>query len=194
MCPVIRISDDTFAMLQKVAQPLVDTPDSAIRRALAVYLSREETKSEVAAAPTKPQVEQHPHVLKQFDPDSPPDVTHTSFLNGEVAGAKVDNWNHLLLKAHAAAYQAIHGDLAALKLVSEANIRKGVATASGFKPVKQLGFSVQGVEAKKAWSISLGLAKKFGFNISAQFRWREKEGAAYPGQLGRLSWVSTSKK
>lgn len=182
MAPVIRISDDTFLMLQKIAQPLVDTPDTAIRRALAAYLA-----SEKKVEPHQ-LTKQGTNEVNLFIPDSPPNLTHTSFLGGKVGAVGVNKWNYLLLEAHAQAYLALGRNLAELQKVSEANIRKGNFSESGFKPVGDFGFSIQGVEANKAWGISLKLAKKFKFPISIEFRWQQKEGAAFPGEVGRLAW------
>lgn len=38
--------------------------------------------------------------------------------------------------------------------------------------------------------LSLALAKKFSFPISIEFRWQQKENAAFPGKLGRMDWGS----
>lgn len=183
--PVIRISDDTFALLQQVAQPLVDTPDSAIRKALGVYLASNKTGTKkVEPVPPKP------NGSREFDPNSPPDLTHTGFLTGEVAGKVVSHWNHLLVESHVFAYNKLDGDLSKLQSITEANIRYGDITESGYKPAGNCGFSVQGVESNKAWAFSLVLAKKLAFAISAEFRWpQQKEGVAYPGEIGRIAWT-----
>lgn len=189
MAPVVRISDETFAMLQRIAQPLVDTADSAIRRALAAYLASEGQQRQSTQLP-RLGGEGESSLLggTRFDPDCPPDLTHSSFLSGSVNGISVKKWNYLLIEAHSQALQALNGDLAALQRLSEAHIKKGKATASGFRYVPNFGFSIQGVESNKAWALSYKLAKKFGFPISIEFRWQEKQGAAFPGELGQLEW------
>lgn len=185
MAPVVRISDETFSMLQKIAQPLVDTPDSAIRRALGVYLEWQERNH-----PTEPLLKPSKATDSRFyKPDSPPDLTHTSVLSGNVNGILVKKWNYLLVEAHAQAYKALFGDIDMLQRISEARIKRGNTLESGFKPVNNCGFSVQGVEANKAWAISLQLAKKFFFPINIEFRWQQKDGAAYPGEIGKITWT-----
>lgn len=188
MAPVIRISDDTFAMLQKIAQPLVDTPDTAIRRALGAYLERKPIEPPATSLPIGTVANQDPSNSRQFDSDSPPDLTHASFLSGDVDGTAVKKWNYLLVEAHARAFIALDRNLTELQRASEAHIRKGELAESGFKAVKKFGFSVQAVEANKAWAISLTLAKKFKFPISAEFRWQQKDGAAFPGEVGCIVW------
>lgn len=186
MAPVIRISTETFSMLQKVAQPLVDTPDSAIRKALVAYLDMQSSDSTIRTSKSPVLTPPLAHDVMNFNPDTPPDLTHASFKAGLVADRSVNKWNRLLIEAHAKAFESLGQDIAALQRVSEANIRKRETTEAGFKPVNDLGFSVQGVESNKAWSISRELAKKFGFPISIEFRWQQKEGAAFPGQVGRI--------
>lgn len=188
MAPVIRISTETFSMLQKVAQPLVDTPDSAIRKALVAYLEMQSSDSTTGTSRNSVPTLPHAHGVMTFDPDTPPDLTHASFKTGFVADRPVDKWNRLLIEAHAKAFESVGKDIAALQRISEANIRQEETTEAGFKPVNDFGFSVQGVESNKAWSISRGLAKKFGFPISIEFRWQQKEGAAFPGQAGRIHY------
>lgn len=189
MAPVVRISDETFAMLQQVALPLVDTPDSAIRKALEVYLEVE-GKSHPKTKPEKstPKTEQTAPGVMTFAPDTPPNLTHTSFLRGEVGETAVNKWNHLLLAAHVEAYQKLGSDLAALQRMSESNVQSGEIDEGGYKPARGFGFSVQAVEANKAWVISYHLARTLNFQIAAEFRWQLKDKAAHPGVVGRISW------
>ena len=186
MAPVVRISDETFEMLQQVALPLVDTADSAIRKALEVYLDVEGKKHTVEKIemPCRDLLSS----TKIFPPDKPPNLTHTSFINGQVGDTKVSKWNHLLLAAHVQAFKKLGMNLGALQKVSESNIREGEIEEGGFKPASGYGFSVQSVEANKAWATSYHLAAKFGFPISAEFRWQMKDKAAFPGSVARMSW------
>jgi hypothetical protein len=176
-------------MLQQVAQPLVDTVDSAIRKALVGYLNMQQKGGTMPSGPGNGGQGGKPTTgIRDFDPESPPDLTHASFLAGHVDGKSVKKWNYLLVEAHAQAFKALGRDLTGLQRVSEAHIRQGETTESGFRPVKDCGFSVQGVESNKAWAFSLGLAKRLGFPIAIEFRWQQKDGAAFPGEIGRVSW------
>jgi len=191
MCPTITITDETFEILQQIAEPLIDTPDSTIRKALSVYIDLHNKGEELRArAMGTPKPAPLPDATSgsRFNPDSPPNLTHTSFISGNVGGTKVTKWNNLLLEAHAKAFKELKGDFSALQRVSEAHLQKGEITSSGFRPVAGRGFSVQGVDANKAWALSVALAKKFSFPISIEFRWQQKDGAAFPGKLGKMSW------
>lgn len=197
MSPVIRISDDTFSLLQRVAKPLVDTPDSAIRNALTAYL-KSLGESVGSSGNNQPATELAPpndssdlSSTTKFAPDSPPSLTHTSFIKGTVAGLAASNWNNLLDEAHAKAYEILGRDFDSLQRVSEARLRKGEETKQGFRQIKGLGFSIQGVDANDAWAFSLRLAKKCGFNLQAEFRWQHKDAAAFPGKNGQMSWIGS---
>jgi predicted transcriptional regulator len=48
VAPVIRISDEVFRRLQKLSEPLVDTPSSVIERVLAHYETSRSTESRLA--------------------------------------------------------------------------------------------------------------------------------------------------
>lgn len=189
MCPVIRISDETFALLQQLAQPLVDTPDSAIRRVLERYL---------ASLPTAPKPARADHGAAEdassstastvYPAESAPNLTHTSFLSGSVDGVQVTKWGFLTLQAHERALKKMHGDVARLIKDSRAHVRLGKHTDKGFLPSADGKYSVQAVEANKAWKVALELAKQFQFPIEVEFKWQDKEGAAFPGESGHMSW------
>jgi hypothetical protein len=182
------VADQLRERFPKIAR-LIDTADSAIRKALVVYLDLQKQEAAKPSVSSKGREIQRPtEDIREFDPEAPPDLTHASFLTGSVGGNPVNKWNYLVIEAHAQAFKALRGDLASLQRISEAHIRPGETTESGFRPVKNCGFSVQGVESNKAWAFSQRLAKKFGFPLTIEFRWQQKDGAAFPGELGRMSW------
>ncbi|MGH3712481.1 MAG: hypothetical protein ACRDT4_03330 [Micromonosporaceae bacterium] len=49
--PVIRISDEVYAHLQSRAEPLVDTPDSVLRRELGIDANESSTSGGLAVGP-----------------------------------------------------------------------------------------------------------------------------------------------
>ena len=191
MCPVIRISDDTFALLQEVAKPLVDTPDTAINRVLNAYLK-------------KPKIQTPPMIGggarrvpvgggEGFDPSNPPDLTHSSFLSGSVDGVPVEKWNYLVLQAHEAALKRLNGNVMQLTKLSAPHITQGRNTDKGFHSARNGQFSVQAVDANKAWKLAVDLARQLDIEIYAEFRWQQKPTAAYPGRVGSLSWIPQSR-
>jgi hypothetical protein len=48
---------------------------------------------------------------------------------------------------------------------------------------------VQGVDAHDAWRIAYGLARKLSLPVEVIFEWRDKEGAAHPGEIGTIGWT-----
>ncbi len=44
------------------------------------------------------------------------------------------------------------------------------------------------VDAEHAWSNTLRLAEALKVQLEVDFDWMQKQEAAYPGQMGRLSW------
>jgi hypothetical protein len=193
MCPAIEITEHTYSLLQSVAIPLVDTPDTIIQRLVRVYENRERKSSCVDGVDFSARVPsglsgvgKQENSLLTFTEKNIPDVTHTTFTSGNAGGRDASDWNHLMLLAHAIAYECLGRDINALNQASTANIKEGEEFAHGFKNIKGYPFSVQGVEANKACSIVLQLAKKFRFSVEANFRWQAKERAAYPGRLGKI--------
>ena len=65
-------------------------------------------------------------------------------------------------------------------------MKSGSDIKNGFKPVTECPLSVQNVEANKAGSALIALAKKLGVPLFVRVRWQEKEEAAYPGKVGVL--------
>jgi hypothetical protein len=89
---------------------------------------------------------------------------------------------------HAAVFEKI-GSVEALRRVSTANIKPGTYFERGFKTRAGLSFSLQGVEANKACAVSFRLAQEFQIPLTAEFRWQNKEKAAFPDQVGRIEWT-----
>jgi hypothetical protein len=76
-----------------------------------------------------------------------------------------------------------------LLTVTHAQVRKGDHSGdSGFHFVPEFGLSIQGVDANKAWEYSLRLAQYLKVPVSVRVEWRNKEGAAHPGEIALLEW------
>jgi hypothetical protein len=69
-----------------------------------------------------------------------------------------------------------------------ANLEQGDVNERGFHRIRDTAYSVQGMDAKSSWKASLHLAKKTNLDIQVKFQWRDKEGAAHPGEEGLLRW------
>ena len=76
-----------------------------------------------------------------------------------------------------------------VKRASISALHKGKKDDSGFHYQTDLGFSIQYVDSNNAWKHVLHLAKRLGVRVEVNFMWREKDGAAFPGEHGSLVWA-----
>jgi hypothetical protein len=114
-------------------------------------------------------------------------------LNARFGNRVADKWNDLLSQAHAEALEKL-GSFEVLKRISLSAITQERREDSGFHYQAALGFSIQYVDSNNAWRHVLTLAKRLGVSVEVQVRWREKEGAAFPGEFGILRWEPTTKR
>lgn len=197
---MVQISDDLYIKLQSLAVPFVDTPESVIDRAVDRMLHESARDGEgppatytVKSSPARANINPHTSAhggdkVMTFESTKLPDVTHTTFLAGVVASTEVQDWNHLSLVVHTEVFRKV-GSVEALRRASTANIKPGSHFDHGFKSAQGLPFSLQGAEANKACSIAFRLAQEHGIPVKAEFRWQNKEKAAFPGSVGRIESI-----
>jgi hypothetical protein len=182
MSPSVDLSPATFTRLQAHAVPLVDTIESVINRLLDAF----ETKS---GAPVGTGGSAEPSAARQFNPNTPPDLTHTKVLAIEFAGKPLArgevNWNGLLNAAVRAA-RAKAKSTAELKKLVVVNLVEGQKSDEGYRFLSDIGISVQGQDANGAWRGACHVAQQLGCELKVTFIWREKEGAAFPGTTGQF--------
>jgi hypothetical protein len=181
--PSIEISEETFRRLQTHAKPLLDTTDSVLRRLLDHFEGEqpdEPSTSDVA----------EPAALIRFDPAQLPSLRHSKLRKAEFGGRELarPNWNELVRTAIEAGLDKV-GAIDELLRITDARIVKGAKTDEGFSPLGSRGISVQGVDAQDAWRITFGLARKLALPVEIVFQWRDKEGAAHPGEVGAVGWA-----
>jgi len=182
MAPSVELSPSTFIRLQAHAVPLVDTIESVINRLLDTF----ETKGGVPVAGEEGEN------VRQFNPHTPPDLTHTKVLAVEFDGKALErgdaNWNGLLnaavRKAKGKAKSA-----ADLKRLLAVNFVEGSKADEGYRFLSDIGLSVQGQDANGAWRAARHVAQQVGCPLTVTFVWREKEGAAFPGAMGQFAMV-----
>lgn len=122
-----------------------------------------------------------------LDPLAPPNLLHTR-CRGTFGDTPFKKWNDLVRTAHTKAF-AKAGSFENLLKITHAQLRRGNHSGdSGFHYVLEIGASIQGVDAKKAWEYSLHLARYLNTPISVRVEWRNKESAAFPGETGLLEW------
>lgn len=182
MAPTVELSPTTFMRLQAHAVPLVDTIESVINR----LLDAQEAKG---GAPVVGGDGENTSI-RQFNPHTPPDLTHTKVLAVEFDGAALDrgeaNWNGLLnaavRKAKSKAKSA-----ADLKRLLAVNFIEGAKADEGYRFLSDIGLSVQGQDANGAWRAARHVAQQLDCSLKVTFLWRSKEGASFPGVTGQFS-------
>jgi len=184
----ITLSDATFGMLQALAKPFVDTPESVIAGLATAEINRRAagTTATVTAAGTN-------DLAIRLDPDRHESLTHAKLLGAAFDGKELHRpkWNSLLDHVHIVARGRL-GSFDAIQRISGAHLRPGRYEEDGFHYLPDADLSIQGVDSNFAWSHALRIARHMRVPIRARFEWRHKEGAARPGQTAILEWSPPS--
>jgi hypothetical protein len=177
------ISGRSVELLKEVVRPF-ESLDALIERLVRFY--REHNEDD---APKRPRA--MPAGVIKIDPSAPPDTRHTRLIKAVFAGQEIPspNWNEVVRRAHELAFERVGRDFDKLRALTSANIVKGRKIDDGYSPLGDLDFSIQGVAANDALRIIYGIARKLSLPIEIVFEWRDKVGAAYPGEAGLLSWT-----
>lgn len=182
MSPSVDLSPATFSRLQTHAVPLVDTLESVINRLLDAY----EVKS---GTPVPSAASGEAGAVRQFNPNTPPSLTHTKVLAVEFNGKPLErgeaNWNGLLNAAVRAA-RAKAKSSAELKRLLILNFVEREKSDEGYRFLSDIGLSVQGQDANGAWKGACHVAQQLGYDLKVTFIWRDKEAAAFPGTTGQF--------
>ena len=119
--------------------------------------------------------------------DRPPDLRFTKFEDARIGNRKARNWNSLVTAGIQIAVERGHG-ISDLRGWLAAQVAEGEVTDRGFRPVTATNVSFQNVPASIAWKNALALARALKCEIAVDFHWRDREGAAHPGERGVLHW------
>ena len=181
MAPSIILSDSTFTKLQQLATPFVDTPESVITRLAEQELQRRGSGGGKSATAND---------VRELDVDRHESLKHARLIAATVDGKELHRpkWNNLLDQIHIMG-RAKLGSFEALAKATGARIRPGRYETEGFHYLPEADLSIQGLDANLAWQHSLGLARHLRVAIAVTFEWREKDGAALPGQTAKMQWV-----
>jgi hypothetical protein len=179
MMPVIRVSDTTYRLLQKYAVPFEDTQDSVINKMAAFYDHNHGDKPGVLPS----------HTNQEQTEQQTPDLRFTKVLDAHFNNVNVKNWNGLLKEALIQAWREVE-DYNSLRRMTTANIAQGERSDSGYKYIPEIDISFQGIDSTNAWHLSKEIAQKLDVTLSVDFIWRDKRGAAHPGENEKLFWLS----
>lgn len=179
----ITISPATFKRLQSHAEPLVDTTESVINRALDA-LERPE-----------PDVSDEPDDEQLIDPLKLPTMKRTKILDATVAGAivKKPSWKTLLEMMVRSAMKRdktvdeIHGMCAQTTVNGQRqNIVNGQKQAKNYAYLPDINVSLRNRSADGACRTIMNIAQNLNIALDIVFEWQDKPDAAYPGERGRL--------
>ena len=175
---VITIEHTTFERLQRHAQPLVDSPDAVVNRAL------DALEGHTAEALSEGVVD----VDREVDPRRLPDLTHTKVLAARLGDDEIEkpNWNKLLDRLVVRAMRDA-GSFGKLAQMCPANMVRGRKTEDGYRHLSEIDVSVQGLPANEACTALVETARQISMGLEVTFKWRDKEGAAYPTETARLT-------
>ena len=175
--PEISIDQATFERLQRHAQPLVDTVDAVVNRALDALETGDRPRSG----------ERSLAVEREVDPERLPDLTHTKVLAARLSGEDIEkpNWNRLLDRVLILSKGRV-ADLDGLQRLCPANMVRGCKSDEGYHHLPEIGISVQGLSANEACAALTAAARGLGIGLDVVFLWRPKDGAAHPGERARL--------
>ena len=179
MMPVVRIPEPIYKRLQAIAVPFEDTPVTVIDRLLSEYEVRHQSQQLTES-----------ENYRVLDPDAPSNLRHTWLIRAVINSSEIHqpNWNRIVDAAHVLAF---HMDLSveALIKLTLSNVVKGENNTCGFHYLPEVNISIQGVDANHAWRNTLHIAKNLKVPVEVYFEWYNKEGAAYPGEKGKLVWT-----
>ena len=178
--PNIPIETSTLERLKDHAEPLVDTHDSVVNRALDAL---EQSAGQPASRAGK-------KGERLIDPHKLPDLAHTKVLDAMIDGRSMrkPSWNPALRALLGCAMKRGGRDFGALQAAcrGKVNMVEGCKTDDGYHHVPELGISFQSLGATDVCAALVTAAQAFGIAVDIGFMWRGREGAAFPGERGRL--------
>jgi hypothetical protein len=126
---------------------------------------------------------------RKFGADSPPNLKHAKLKSAKFNGVPPPEttWNGLLVEAIRQAKASVHTTDEFQRLVASVNFMTGKKEDEGYHYSPDMNLSVQYRDANTAWKGAYDIASRLGVPIEAEFQWRAKDGAAFPGEMGRLS-------
>lgn len=116
---------------------------------------------------------------------NPPDLTHTKLENGLIGNYKINSWSGLITVCLRQLFNS-GWTIEKVHSLTTINIKSGHITESGFKVIDGYQYSFQGLDANRSARALIDLSKASGLNLVVDFVWRDKQGAIYPNQKGRI--------
>ena len=181
--PDITIQPSTLERLKRLAEPLVDDADAVVCRAL----------DALERLDLNPPDKESLDVDREIRSSRLPDLTHSKVQSARIGNEVIEkpNWNRLLDKTVILAMRQ-EGTFERLLRTCPANIVQGKKVDEGYHHLREIDVSVQGLSANDACVVLIDTVRRIGVSLEIVFRWRDKDGAAYPGETGRLRMKATT--
>ena len=117
-----------------------------------------------------------------------PSMFYTKVLDVSIAGAPSSkrNWSSIFKEILGLAAKR-NGDFEYLReLAKPISMVKDRKTDKGYTYLPELGVSLQGANPNSTVRAIISASKSLELALDIGFEWREKDGAEYPGQRGRI--------
>jgi hypothetical protein len=176
MTPQVTLETATIERMKAHAEPLVDTFDTVVNRALdALETQKDQTNPAMGE--------------KVLNPASPPNLAHTTVksvvLNGKKFAAGETYWNSLMLAVIREAKKHLPTDKIGELILCNHLI--GKKEDNGYKYLDGVGISVQGQDANNAWKTTYNVLKNIKVPVEVTFLWQDNPKAVAPGSAGKLT-------
>lgn len=177
--PVIRISDSTFMNLKSVSDWLgTQTPSEAISLLIKEKMDVLDLEPDVGKVDMG---ESEDAILFAQTPG----ISHTKILFATVNNEELKNtnWGEILLTVvKIIKDKGLSKEQLCVEL--QINAEPHNKEDKGYRFYPHLGIAIQGQSAPDAWKEAQRLANKYQIPIEVRFKWRDKNGAQYPGKTG----------
>lgn len=166
----------TIERMKAHAEPLVDTYDTVVNRALDALEAQKEQADPITG-------------VKVLNPVSPPNLAHTTVksvvLNGKTFPAAESYWNALMLAVIREAKKLLSTEQVSTLILCNHVI--GKKEDHGYKYLDGVGISVQGQDANNAWRTTYNVLKTIKVPAEVTFIWQDHPKAVAPGSAGKLT-------
>jgi hypothetical protein len=176
MTPQVPLEAATIERMKAHAEPLVDTYDTVVNRALDALDAQKEQGSPSTGE-------------RVLNPASPPNLAYTTVrsvvLNGKLFPPAETYWNALMLAVIREAKRLLSTEQVSNLILCNHMIKK--KEDHGYKYLDDVGISVQGQDANNAWRTTYNVLKAIKLPAEVSFVWQDNPKAIAPGSAGKLS-------
>jgi hypothetical protein len=175
--PSIQISDATFAGLQAIAKPFIDTPDAVIAKLL----------KSAALPPSHAEAALDSLEILDFAASNAPSLKFAVVKSYTIDGQSFDSgvyWSTLIADLLRACAKREIGPQT-LAQAMKTPICVGQSDAAGYQFVAEAGVSFQQLNSDRSFEQAYLLGELGRIPFEVTWRWGNNAKAAYPGKMGK---------